>query len=366
MILKDRVFRYVAIEEYRKRPLIVYATSTRVGIRAAMAHDAVREFIDQVDAVPDGEKVDVLLHSMGGDALAAWKIMSVLRERFKNVSVLVPYAAFSAATVFALGANEIVMHPNASLGPIDPQIAVNLPNGTMRQFAYEDLVEFLGFLRNDVILTEQQHVSTVMDKLFSAVDPLVVGAAKRASDLSTEVGERLLSMHLDDDRKAKQIAQNLNKSFFSHGDAVSRTRAKKLDLQVAEPDVQLEKLLWDAYLGIEEYLEMRRPFNALALFMSDTAAAASLAPRAPVSLPSNASPQLVQQVWTAVANQAVQSAAGMGNEVPYSIVNALVESRRRASENRTTGKISAVRQPAGEIRLAIHEVESRWQTCEPG
>ena len=35
---------------------------------------------------------------------------------------LVPYYAFSAGTLIAVGANEIFMHPTASLGPVDPQI----------------------------------------------------------------------------------------------------------------------------------------------------------------------------------------------------------------------------------------------------
>jgi ClpP class serine protease len=137
VLIGDRIKKYSAIEDYRKRPLIVYGTSTRVGINAMMAADVVREFIDQINLINDGDKVDVLIHSTGGDALTAWKLMSLLRERFKNVAVLVPYMAFSAATIFALGADEIVMHPHASLGPIDPQIRMQDQNGVVRQFAYE-------------------------------------------------------------------------------------------------------------------------------------------------------------------------------------------------------------------------------------
>src|SRR5580692_1040880 len=39
--LVDRCVRYKAIEDYRKRPLIVYATSTRMNVNAMMAGDAV-------------------------------------------------------------------------------------------------------------------------------------------------------------------------------------------------------------------------------------------------------------------------------------------------------------------------------------
>src|SRR5688572_2907276 len=114
MDLANRVERYKAIEQHRQRPLIVYATSTRQNIKALMASDAVREFVDQVDRIEATDTaVDVLLHSAGGDGLAAWKLMSMLRERFQHVSVLVPFMGFSAATLFALGANEIIMHPHA-------------------------------------------------------------------------------------------------------------------------------------------------------------------------------------------------------------------------------------------------------------
>jgi len=67
-----------------------------------MAGDAVRFFIDQIDAIADGDSVDVLINSTGGDALTAWKLMSVLRERFKHIAVLVPLEAFSAATIWFL------------------------------------------------------------------------------------------------------------------------------------------------------------------------------------------------------------------------------------------------------------------------
>jgi len=66
MNLTDRCKVYQEIEDYRNRPLIVYATSTRKGVYAHMGADAVREFIDQIDAISDSNEVDVLIHSTGG------------------------------------------------------------------------------------------------------------------------------------------------------------------------------------------------------------------------------------------------------------------------------------------------------------
>jgi hypothetical protein len=333
-----------------------------------MAADSVREFIDQIDALPNATEVDVLVHSTGGDALAAWKLMSMLRERFQKVYVLVPFMAFSAATLFALGADEIAMHPHASLGPIDPQITISQPDGSRRQFSYEDVGAFLRFLSTEVKISEQVHISAVIEKLFSVVDPVNVGAAKRASELSSSVGERLLSMHMtgsENRARAKQIAENLNKSFFAHGDAVSRSRARELNLKIAGDDPTLEKLLWQAFLGVEGYMDLRVPFVALQHYLSNPEAAAGLAPPAPLAVPPDTPPQIAQQIWQAAAQQALQRATSNAIEVEYSLVNALLESVRVASEYRTRGRLSASRNASGQIALAGTDTESGWRRVDP-
>jgi hypothetical protein len=171
---------------------------------------------------------------------------------------------------------------------------------------------------------------------------------------------------MKDDRKAKQIALNLNKSFFAHGDAVSRSRARNLELQVAPDDPELEKLLWEAYLGLESHMSLREPFNPLGVFLSSPAAAATLAPAGPVALPANTPSQVAQQVWQAVANQALQAASQAAPQVPYSVVNAVIESSRLASEFRTTGNISAARQPGGEIRISMVDTAALWTPVQVG
>ena len=368
MELTQRVHRYEAIEDIRGRPLIVYATSTRPGVTSRIAGDAVRELIDQIDAISSDEKrVDVLIHSTGGDPLAAWKLMSILRERFDSVGVLVPYMAFSAATLFCLGADEIVMHPHASLGPIDPQITIPQDGGKQREFSFEDVGAFLRFLKEEIGLSEQLHTTPIVEKLLSVVNAVHVGGAKRASELSTDVGERLLKMHMvsDEQGRAREIAEGLNKSFFAHGDAVSRTRARDLQLKVAGSNPKLENMIWDAYLSIEEYLQFRSPFVPLQHFI-DTAGEEYLTPAAPLVLPLNAPEQVVQQLWNQVANTAVQRLAERPIEVSYEIVHAIVESRRQASQFLTNGTMTAVRMTGGDIQLSMTDRTARWVPVHVG
>ena len=364
MELPQRITRYEAIEQYRKRPLIVYATSTRQGVPAMMAADAVREFIEQIGTIAtDTKVVDILIHSSGGDALTAWKLMSVLRERFDEVGVLVPYMAFSAATMFALGADEIVMHPHASLGPIDPQIVIPLPDGKRRGFSFEDVGAFIRLLSNEIGVTEQAYVSTAIDKLFGVVDPVHLGAAKRASELATDVGERLLQMHMTSPQAVMQtrpIAEGLNKSFFAHGDALSRSRARELKLKIGKNDPEIERLIWDAYLGLESYLQLRTPFKPLEYFVAN-GGAAEIAPMAAVVMPQNTPQQVVNQVWTQVAQNALQRLGQPAASVDYTFVNAVVESRRQASEFRTEGSLTGARVPGGEVRLVTTDRQTGWR-----
>ena len=124
------------------------------------------------------------------------------------------------------------------------------------------------------------------------------------------MGERLLLMHMsqgDEKARAKQIADNLNKSFFAHGDAVSRKRATELQLKIAAPDQQLEMLMWNAYLGLEDYLLLRRQFVPLEQFLAVPEGASSIRPVGPFPIPSNTPPQIAQQMWQGVMQQAIQT-----------------------------------------------------------
>jgi ClpP class serine protease len=69
-----------------------------------------------------GKSVDVLLHSPGGLAEAAERIVHLLRARFTSVRFIIPHSAFSAATMLATSGDALVLDDTSALGPIDPQI----------------------------------------------------------------------------------------------------------------------------------------------------------------------------------------------------------------------------------------------------
>lgn len=117
---------YKDIEGLRERPLLVYVSQfpdPPQGAPTAIDFNDIDGFTDLVSSVPEDEDaVDVIIHSGGGAPEATERIVQLLRSQFDNVSFLVPHSAYSAATMLALSGDEVVLHPSASLGPIDPQV----------------------------------------------------------------------------------------------------------------------------------------------------------------------------------------------------------------------------------------------------
>jgi len=79
--------------------------------------------------VAQADEVDIILHSGGGSADDAYRLIRTFRSRYKVVNVIVPFWAKSAATIFAFGGNRIVLHEFGELGPLDAQIKKNDDDG---------------------------------------------------------------------------------------------------------------------------------------------------------------------------------------------------------------------------------------------
>jgi ClpP class serine protease len=71
---------------------------------------------------PPDMPIDLLLHTPGGLVLASEQIAFALKRHQGKVTVFVPHYAMSGGTLIALAGDEIVMDPNAVLGPVDPQL----------------------------------------------------------------------------------------------------------------------------------------------------------------------------------------------------------------------------------------------------
>ena len=352
MGLNERLSLYQKIEGHRKRPLLAYVTSKRQGIDAAMATDALPYLIDQLDRLPsDTSELDFLIVSLGGDPMVAWRIMSLIRERVDNVSVLIPQSAYSAATLLAMGADQIVMHPNSHLGPVDMQVRTG-NEGRPGWFSTEDVSAFLDFVRDNLSITDQRHLRRLFEITCREVGSLGVGFTARSSKLAVALGEKLLGMHMKDDpngSRRKSLVEKLSRQFHSHAYPVSRKEAIEIDLPVnRERDPTLEALIWELWLDLEEELEERRPFSPIIELLNSPEGTKLLSPVPQLTLPGNApGPNYFSSDIDKVKSEKVDI-----NPVDFQHVDAILESSRLTHRGVTRGKILASRLP--DLNLAYN------------
>lgn len=357
MNYQDRTELYRQIAEIRKRPLISYVTSFRANANASIASDVISHFLKQISEIPSEiDSIDLMVISYGGDPTVAYRIVNLLRERFKKFGVLLPYTAYSAATLISLGADEIVMHPFANLGPVDPQLSYKHQDKEIH-FGSEDLRNFLDFVKCDVGISDQEQLQKSFDLACKEVGAIPIGIAKRSSQLALSMGEKLLSSHMSDSNKAKTIAETLNKSFYHHGYPLGPSEAKKIGLPVVNPPDDLKILLHKVLLSFETEMKFDTPFNPLETVLSDPQTAALLAPVNQIQLPANLPQPLLQQAYNQVLQQINVAQIP---PIDYNLFIACVESVYGKSHFKIDGKIFANRLPDNNISVNVIPIKSEW------
>lgn len=273
------------------RLCVVYVTSTRGNHEMQIADDVLRLLFDHLESGRAAAKngVDLFLHSNGGSGTVPWRIVSLIREYTEKFAVLVPHHAFSAATLIAIGADEIVMHKMGCLGPIDPSVAnqFNPPhpqNPNVRlPISVEDVTAYFKLIADELGIKHEDELIQAVLALTEKVHPLALGNVQRSHNQARMMARKLLKRHMPsetDDHEIEKIIDTLKSNLFYHGHPINRDEAKQdLKLKVTKPSLELEGLMWKLYLEYEEALELTTPFQAVhELEQRTTAAAAAPAP----------------------------------------------------------------------------------------
>jgi hypothetical protein len=216
--------------------------------------------------------VDLFIYSNGGSGTVPWRIVSLIRQYCEDFAVLVPSHAFSAATLIALGANQIIMHKMGCLGPIDPSVAnvFNPPHplapGQLAPISVEDVTAFFKLVKDDVGITHEDELVQALIALTDKIHPLAIGNVQRHHHQSRLMARRLLRRHMgeSEEHQIEQLIDNLKSNLFFHGHPINRSEAKNdLNLKVEEPSPEVESLMWDLFVEYERDLKLKEPFNAL-------------------------------------------------------------------------------------------------------
>src|SRR3989338_8569738 len=119
---RERLENYKLLEKARDSKLLVYVTGDRPGMETQIHQEVVDYFAEHLDTFSLHNKISLFLYSRGGNTLAGWCIVNLIRQFCKEFEVIVPSKALSTATIICLGANNILMTKQATLGPIDPSV----------------------------------------------------------------------------------------------------------------------------------------------------------------------------------------------------------------------------------------------------
>ncbi len=236
-----------------------------------MAMDVVRRFYNHLSILQKTDKIDVFLFSTGGDTMVPWRLANLIREYCEHLGVLIPYKAHSAATMLALGANEIVMGTLSELSPIDSSVQTphnppnaDQPNEQKIPISVEDVMGFFNLARERIGIADQDNLITAFGHLTNRVHPLAVGAIYRSHALTRLLATKLLEIHYTEDvqkRAIGRIVDELAEKLYYHNYTISRVEAKKLGIPVVFAHPKLEQLIMRLYEHYEQEMQLGQPFN---------------------------------------------------------------------------------------------------------
>jgi Serine dehydrogenase proteinase len=275
MAREERAALLAELEKLREgRLTISYVTSTRTNFEMQIADDVLPLFHEHLEAAVEKAKkgVDLFIHSNGGSGTVPWRIVSLIREYTKSFAVLVPHRAFSAATLIALGADEVVMHRMGCLGPIDPSVAnqfnpANPQNPALPiPISVEDVTAYFRLVKDEVGITHEDELVQALVALTEKIHPLALSNVQRSHNQSRLMARKLLHTHMEakQEHEIDTIIENLKSNLFFHGHPINRKEAKEdLDLKVEAAPIELERTMWQLYSEYDAVLKLREPFSAL-------------------------------------------------------------------------------------------------------
>jgi hypothetical protein len=283
-----------------------------------MADDVVRLLFDHLEAGKEKTKtgVDLFIHSNGGQGTLPWRVVSLIREYTKSFAVLVPHKAFSAATLMAMGADEIIMHRMGNLGPIDPSVAnvFNPQNpqnpGQPLPISVEDVTAYFKLIQEEIGITHDDELIQAVIALTDKIHPLALGNVQRSHHQARMMARKLLKQHMildNQDNEIDQIIDNLKSNLFYHGHPINRKEARvDLKLKVTDAPDDLADVMWKLYLEYENVLKMTEPFQPLHEIN------VALPPQTPVALTTQ---QITQQMMSLA-----QAGIGLPGVTPQQLV----------------------------------------------
>nr|WP_092070676.1 ATP-dependent Clp protease proteolytic subunit [Dendrosporobacter quercicolus]NSL48336.1 ATP-dependent Clp protease proteolytic subunit [Dendrosporobacter quercicolus DSM 1736]SDM13521.1 serine protease, ClpP class [Dendrosporobacter quercicolus] len=159
--------------------------------------------------------IDLILHTPGGLVLASEQIARALQQHQAKVTIFVPHYAMSGGTMISLAADEIILDPNAVLGPVDPQLG---------QYPAASILKVL----------KQKNIDRIDDNTLILAD-MAEKAVRQVQDFVT-------SLLLDKmpPEQAGELAKTLAEGRWTHDYPITCDKLRAMGLATVCTDLPLE------------------------------------------------------------------------------------------------------------------------------
>lgn len=185
----------------------------------------------------------LFIKSEGGSGEASLRIINLLRKYYKKITTFVPLDCASAATMLVLGADVIQMGPLAYLSAVDTSITHDLSpinkDNNRASVSQNELSRVINLWNDNKQVGDKNPYSDI----YNYIHPLVIGSVDRATSLSIQLTNDILSYHMTDMEKVKSISNTLNSSYPSHSYPITIREALKIGLNVRELPDDINDLL---------------------------------------------------------------------------------------------------------------------------
>ncbi len=227
------------IERVLDGTLITYWNNSR----GEVCDNDVVAFYELLETIGPQQKIYFFIKSDGGHGQASLRIINLIRQYCQELIALVPLECASAATIMAIGANEVRMGPMAYLTAVDTSLTHDLSpidrDNDRVSVSLDELNRIIKLWQKE----KSKEAENPYKSLFEYVHPLVIGAVDRAESLSIMLCRELLLYHISDEERATEIATTLNSKYPSHSYPILLEEAKKIGLNVDKMSKEVNGLL---------------------------------------------------------------------------------------------------------------------------
>ena len=270
---EERKKQLLQISQLRGRAILTFASAMTKQADISIDYNDRVPIIDQISNL-EGDKIDIILETPGGYAEVVEDIIKYIRNRFSEVTMIVPGYAKSAGTIMVMAGDEILMEPASALGPIDAQM---LQSG--KRFSAHAFLEGFEKIKREV--QDRGYLNRAYVPILQNISPGEIQNCENAQAFSKKLVTDWLSEYKfkfwethsstgepvtvnDKKTRAEEIAKKLcdHGHWLTHGRSITIDDLREMRLKVTDFSEDTE--LFDAISRY--YILLKMSFDTTNLF----------------------------------------------------------------------------------------------------